>query len=515
MQDLQELVYILQHHRLGAINIIGAEGTPSKVHEFYEGLVDGTFATDEAASEHFYGTPDKPQSYHKLRQSLRSRLINTLFFVDINQPYYNERQKAYYECYKDWAAVKILFGKNARTAAVSLSHKILRQARRFEFTELILDISRTLRLHYGAREGDIKKYDQYNAMYKECDEVFRKENLAEELYTDIILRYVNRKALDEDVHKKAKEYYAELVPHLEQYDSYRLHLCGILIRMLIYTTINDYQNTIKICEEGIAYFEQKSYVAAIPLQVCYYQLIICYTQLKEYEQGEAAVVRCAEFIDKGSFNWFKYHELHFMLSIHTKNYDIAYEILEKVLQHKRFQFLHESMKETWRIFEGYTYYLVEIGKIQTEVGKRKLKKFRVGKFINETPIFSKDKRGMNIPILVIQIIYMILKKDYDTAIDKIEAINKYCVRYLHQDDTFRSNCFIKMLLQIPAASFHRVAVERKASRYYEKLINTPLEVANQSHEIEIIPYEELWEMVLNTLQSKFPRKRRKQQVSTP
>ena len=100
-----------------------------------------------------------------------------------------------------------------------------------------------------------------------------------------------------------------------------------------------------------------------------------------------------------------------------------------------------------------------------------------------------------------------MQKKYNRAIDRIEAIEKYTSRYLKKDTNFRSNCFIKMLLEIPKEGFHRVAVERKASKYRERLSEMPLEVANQSHSIEIIPYEDLWEMVLNVLGTKVYNKK--------
>ena len=109
---------------------------------------------------------------------------------------------------------------------------------------------------------------------------------------------------------------------------------------------------------------------------------------------------------------------------------------------------------------------------------------------------------MNIAILVIQILFFIQQKKYFIAIDKIEAIEKYCARYLHKAETIRSYYFIKMLLCIPQANFHRVAVERKSKTYFEKLNSVPLEEVNQAYKIEIITYEQLWNMVLNTLGNK-------------
>jgi hypothetical protein len=81
----------------------------------------------------------------------------------------------------------------------------------------------------------------------------------------------------------------------------------------------------------------------------------------------------------------------------------------------------------------------------------------------------------------------------------MEAIEKYTSRYLVKDDTYRSSCFIKMLLQIPAAGFHRVATLRKAEKFAKLLQKAPLDYANQSHDVEIVPYEQLWEMALDSL----------------
>ncbi|MEM9991763.1 MAG: hypothetical protein AAF738_08365, partial [Bacteroidota bacterium] len=86
---------------------------------------------------------------------------------------------------------------------------------------------------------------------------------------------------------------------------------------------------------------------------------------------------------------------------------------------------------------------------------------------------------------------------------RIEAIEKYCSRYLRKDDTFRSNCFIKMLLQIPISGFHKAGVIRRSEKYLTRLNSMPIDVANQASEIEIIPYEELWLFAQESLENEF------------
>ncbi len=503
---LQELAYVVKKNSPRASEIMGrGKKSGLKVKRFFEGLINNKFANDEEAAAFFYERSKDHSGYQKLRRKLQNRLINSVFFIDTDKSSYTRRQKAYYTTHKDWAAVKILLGRNARLSGVNLCHKILRKAKKYEFTELVLDISRTLRLHYGSHEGDLRKYERYNNLFKEYETIWKVENDAEELYTELVIRYVNSKATKEEVHARATEYHEQLLPSLSRFDSYRLHLCGYLIRLIIHTSVNDYEKTIEVCDEGIRFFERKKYVASVPLQIFYYQQLVCFTQLKKYQEGKAAADRCLEQLESGSFNWFKYQELLLTLSMHTSQYQAAYDVFQAVTAHRRFQYLPPAIRETWKIFEAYIHYLVERGLLDPEETDTRFNKFRLGKFLNETPIFSKDKRGMNIPILIIQILFMIELKRYDQAIDRIEAIQKYCSRYLRKDDTFRSNCFIKMLLQIPLSSFHRAGVIRRADKYRKKLESVSLEVSSQTHEIEIIPYEELWDMVLDALDNKFYR----------
>ncbi|MEM0994291.1 MAG: hypothetical protein AAF847_13030 [Bacteroidota bacterium] len=510
MQILRELVHIVNKNKVRSIEVIGnAKENKSMIMDFYNCIAEERLTSDEAAAQHFYGTSADNHNYKKLKNRLKNRLINTVFFIDVKQPSYNQRQKAYYECYKDWAAVKILTGKHARLSAVNISHKILKQAKKYEFSELVLDIARFLRLHYGTREGNLKKYEFYNDLFNEYEQIWSKENLAEHLYVELVTRYVNSKATQGEIHDRAKEAFAKIANALDEYDSYRLQFCAYLIKNLIHVSVNDYENTVKVCNEAIELFKQKEYVASVPIQIFLHQQLISFTQLRQFDLGKAVAEECIALLEEGSFNWFKHQELYLTLSMHTGQYQQAYRIFSDAVKHRRFQFLHPHLQEMWKIYEGFLHYLVVVDRVVPQENDKKFKRFRAGKFFNETPIYSKDKRGMNIPILVIQILFMISQKKYDQAIDRIEAIEKYCSRYLRNDDTFRSNCFIKMLLQIPISGFHKAAVVRKSEKYLEKLKSKSIDIANQASEIEIIPYEDLWELALESLNHQFHRTRKK------
>ncbi len=56
-----------------------------------------------------------------------------------------------------------------------------------------------------------------------------------------------------------------------------------------------------------------------------------------------------------------------------------------------------------------------------------------------------------------------------------------------------------MRIQLPKRNFHKVAVLRHAKPYVDKLATMPQSKSKQFFEVEIIPYEHLWEFVLESL----------------
>ncbi len=166
-------------------------------------------------------------------------------------------------------------------------------------------------------------------------------------------------------------------------------------------------------------------------------------------------------------------------------------------EHAKYPCTHQTLGEYWAIIWGYIYFLVRIGKI-TEYTEEQ---FHLGKFLNETPVYLKDKAGNNINIIIIQIITRLERKQFAQIIDRIDAIKSYKNTHINQPDLLRTNIFINMLLKMEAASFHRAATERKTKKLFEKLQATPLRLG-KSPGIEIIPYEILWQDILALLENK-------------
>ena len=507
MRTLTELLRVVNNNKVKCMEIIGrVSPRESMAQKFYEELSKCQIRTDRDAELVFRSHyPDK-KNYPAFKKKFMERLINSVFFIDLKQPQYNDFQRAYYNCWKKLAAAKILLGKSATEPGINLLETILRPARRFEITELTVEICRILRLHFGSREGNLSNFEKYNRLFKKHNTILLLEDEAEEYFTLLTGHYINRKFADWCIYEKGIKYYEQLQPDLERFSSYKLQLISRLIAVISYRSIGDYDRIIDICQEGLSYFHGRNDRSGQAAKLLLHQLLVCFMQKRDFTAGQQVIEQLEPYLGEGSVNWFSCQHTLLLLALHTRNYEKALHQYLQLVHHKRFKGLPQPLLEKFRIDGAYIHYLVIA--LDLPIPHQKAYRFRLGKFLNEVPMYSKDKRGMNVPILIVQILFLICNRKYNRAIDRMEAIQKYCYRHLKRGPTFRSNCFIKMLLQIPAASFNRLAAERRARPFLDKLLSHEPASSGQNYEIEIVPYEHLWELALSSLSESRHRKRK-------
>lgn len=500
MQALKEIIFLLNQSNIHPFEHLKGgtvKGGVSKLLALYDGIAEGKFSTDAEAEKTIYSVPAGGSAYRKLKSDLREQLFDAVINLNTNQSDFSDYQKAYYLCHRQWVVVRILTGMNANTAAMSLATKLLKQADRFDFTLLCMDIASYLRIQYGLRESNDHKFKEANEQFLKYKKVYEAECHAEELYTLLIVRYVNNRSAQQEVHSLSLAYFDEIKVYMEQFKSYKLQMYGYLIGLLTHTSVSDYASAKDFCVEAIRFFDECRYEARTPLQIFHYQNLICNIQLKQFGAGEVSANKCIQYMKEGTFNWFKYQELFLHLSLHSKEYGQAEKTLRYILKHPRFEFLPDNTKELWTIYESYIYYLSSMGLVASPIAV----KFNLARFERQTPIFSKDKGGLNIAIIIIRLLILLKQRSYRQILDELDAVNQYCYRHLRGENTRRSYYFIKMLLIIPFAQFDADEIEKKVATFQQKLSKIPFQVANQTHEVEIIPYEDLWGLMMKGLRT--------------
>jgi len=498
---MQKLIELTQLADLGKLKTGGqwqAWFEPgSKLEKLCLAVYNGQVSTDKEGMQLLYPSDASGNKYYNIRERLKERLTMILALNGAKRKETINRFTLLTDCTQKWSVALTLLSRNSTITAIHSMKNLLKQTLRYEFTELSLAITSTLRVYFSTADGGSAiKFHHFDDLHRRLRDNWLAEEEAEHLYSNIMRQQVDTKAFHVSLAEYTGQSYEKVKPNMKSCHTFRFHLCARLIELKALQ--GNYSLMMQCCEEAIEYFQQKPFDVSVPIQTFYYNLILCYVHLKEFDKGYELIERCQSSFEEGTFTWFKLQEQAFMLATRTKNYTLAFNIYQKIQPALKSENLPVNILEAWKIYEAYIQFLVAARCIDGVEEKDHLR-YRQGRFLNAIPVYSRDKRGMNIPVLIVQILFGILKCDYSSTMDRIEAIKKYCSRYLKNDDTFRSNCFIHMLLQIPEAAFHRTAVKRKVTLLEKQLAKTAQQTSFYNNELEIIPYEHLWEILLETL----------------
>ncbi|MGZ5304496.1 MAG: hypothetical protein ACXWDO_10320, partial [Bacteroidia bacterium] len=178
----------------------------------------------------------------------------------------------------------------------------------------------------------------------------------------------------------------------------------------------------------------------------------------------------------------------------------ATDLYIEVVTHSRFEYTRPQQQELWKIFGGYLWFTATSEQNDVCINKLTSRKqlFRFSKLLNEIPHFAQDKKGMNVAVLILQILLLLQKKEYVAIISRTEALKSYIYRNLDKD-AHRSHVFIKMLLAMEKSQFEANKTTQKTKSLLEKLKQVDLSYTATQARMEIIPYEQLWQSALNLL----------------
>lgn len=497
MQELVNLVQLFQRTKFKVNGMMGIVLEPeSEMERFYAAIANGSIKTDDDAKLVFAEYAQNTARLHTIKGKLKERLNDSILLLDFRESAFTERQHAFYACSKKWAASMTLMSKNARENGINLLENLLRQTLRFEFTELTVDILRTLRLHYGILEGDLKRFEQIEQQLNQYEEYWVMERKTEGYYAELVTRYVRNKSQKEIISKRAREYHERVQPYLAQCGTFKVQFFGRMLEILIYDSVQDYAATARLCEQALDFFGKKDYVSNIALQVFNYNLFTCYLHLRQFDKCLTMANKHQYLFEEGTYNWFKLQELYFLSAMHSGNYSEALRISLCIAAHPNLENQPVPVIETWKIFEAYIAFLAINGLI---AAPQAVSKFKISRFLNEIQFFAKDKSGMNIPVLVIQFLFDLGQHRWSQIIDRSEGLAKYRARYVTGPDMARSQCFLRMLEQIPKASFLLADVQNRTANILTQLVSSPTATNSPDTEIEIVPYEILWGIVLHIL----------------
>lgn len=510
MRHLLEIAKIVTKKKVKKIEIFDDNSLKqknSKFNDFYEALMARKFKTDDDAAEYLYGSSSSDDKYRQLKSRFKKRLLNTLFFLDVNQPAASNYNQAYFSCNKDWTLVKILLANKAYVTATHLAKQILTTAVKFQFADVIVNCARILREHYALREEDAKLYDRYDQYCKEFQNVLDAEIRSEELYQRVAMNYYKPSSKNKGLEDKIQVYCQALKGLSKIYDSPIVHYNHFLVWATDYEMLGNYKKMLETCQEAEQYiFDHPNYYREDKLGEIGIKKISALLHLRETSSKlirNPLSERIEAALEKTEV-WAELLEYHFLLAMHAEAYDRAQEVFAQVIGDKRFKELNSNLQEKWFVFETYLSYLEEaipsLAKNKPQPKKRySPKRFKLKNFLSEPLLYGRPERMFLILQMIAQTLFFIEKVDFGQATERIERLKSIAYRQMRAEEQFRTIQFIRLLQQLAKAEFkfEQIGVYQK---YLDRLDEVPFRYRGLLTELELIPYRRLWDFVLKRVE---------------
>lgn len=499
MKHLIEISKIVTKKKVKKIEIFDDHSLKhknSKFNEFYEALMANKFKNDRDAATFLYSCSPTDDKYRQLKSRFRKRLLNTLFFLDVNLPSTSSYDRAYFSCNKDWTLVKILLSNNAQQTAASLARQLLTTALKFKFADVIVNCSRILR-RYAALQSDEKNYEIYDQHSKQYQDILDAEIRSEEFYQRVTMNYHKPSHKNQNLEEKIDIYCNALVGLSETYESPIIFYNMYLVWAYRYEMLNDFNSALQVCENAEQYIEQNPrYYQDDKLATFQLKKMNAYLHLGDYKNGKVNAEKCLQSFPEGSETWFTFMEYYLLMAMHTDNYINALAIYRKASSNTKFKKITSVEKEKWKIYDIYLNYIIEAQGAKNPILRaQKRKSFRLSRFLNDSILYPKDQRIFTVHLLIAQVLFLIEKNSYSAATERIDRLKNYANRQLKKDDYFRTIQFIRLLQQLSKVDFRHDSVSN-VEKYYNRLVEQPFKYRGLLNELEVIPYEKLWNMVL-------------------
>lgn len=473
MKAIQDLIDLID---LRKMSVVGLHG--DKTDELFGLLKEGTVKEADGGIAYFY--PDQKVgasgNFNRLLRNLQKRLINSYFGMDQHGDAY---LTAYYTCLKRNIVCDALIKFGRSGTAARLAKETLPIAMKYHIPGVAASLARKLGHYYSVIAADRKQYHKYRTIRDRYAEWAYWENKARDYYSDLAMDLRLAKTVKSDLIEKLEEYKTKLDTVAREVQLLNFQRIRLNIHLLLFKITNNVEGIEKTCQEGIDFIGRLKFSPAPRAQRTFqFNLIPAYLQSANYIRALELLDRLKLMVEPGSHNWIGIHTYQSILGFHWGRPDLTQQAIDALYASKH----HRVIKEEVRIYEAYLALLHE------EVD------IKLGKFLNETPHYSADKKGMNINILIVQTLTFLKRNDRSAIIDRMEALQAYAYRYLAKDPTTRrSEIFFRMLFLLAKSAFDFAEVEQRSPGITAELQQTPRHIS--AVDIEVVPYEVLWEQV--------------------
>ncbi|MEZ4932378.1 MAG: hypothetical protein R2788_09705 [Saprospiraceae bacterium] len=424
------------------------------------------------------------ESFRWAYKSLKDKLLDGIFLNSFND--FETAKKIRIECWKRLAQVKTLLVADQRKAAIEVASQALKLAEKCGFLDIAVAISKELYYHYGTIDLDIRKYRRYRKKVRIFREELRKE---EDLYN----LYVEFSFLD--LKKRDTSHLEKEIMKYKSIDSdwYKFNLFKYSLLATVFIKKGEHTNVIRYCNDAITYFRNSDSILPYSTLWHFYRQLTPYLINKKlFAQAESKLNESILLPATGSQNWHVNLLQKAYLGFQSNKPMMSYQTWKLAQQ---YPINLPVINECWQIVYAYLVLFEKLGRIQIQLPE----KFRLARFLNSVPLCDQDKEEANVAIIIITLLHHLLDGNFDEYLKKAETLPSYWQAHLRGPAHERKKFFLKLLEKVYHHHFRRYRMETLVKKDLKNFKESKPEISLDAVSAELVPYEALWDIVLNHL----------------
>ena len=486
MNFLKQVISLLDKYEQKLEFFDEVELANTTFNKLYQGVKSGKYSTDEEACADIYqlGAPDA--RYRNLKSRLKKKLAGNLFFLKIEQPEQSEYLTVVHEIFHQTYIMRTLGSLGASVASYEIAEQILHKAQKFHLTHAIVDSLLTLRKRVSYH-GLQKEYIRYTELLDYYLKLQDAEIRASGYLESINIMFTNTRSDIPGAVEQLTHAIHDVSLLLEQYNSHFLILTHYRLIINLSQLERNSSLALQACHTLDEFYIQHPYLAtSTRIGEIALDKTTSYLYLRRYTEGVEYARPFLPIFREGGSSWFIFREIFCRLLIHSRLYTEAREIYEQTTNHISFDTGITRRKETWQIFD---LYLSFVEGAETP---------DMDRFMKDMEVYRADKSGAYVTVLALSILVLLRKGEYESIITRDEYLKKYLTRYLRGENHARNAAFFKLLRLLAKNDFSLDAVKKYGEHHITVLYDASLRL----DDYEVMPYEHMWEYVVEALTKK-------------
>lgn len=494
MKEIKEILNVLHSEHLEKEAVLSEPTLKNKslTIQLASGIFDLKYQTDQEAAADLYGKIYNKHDFQILKSRLKQKALNSLLLFEVKQTKSCPRDAMKHHLKRSLIMGEMLLLFGARRTGIKIIHKVSTLSSRFLLNDLNLQAIHLLRSHFWY-VGNEKMFMKATIKLSLFLEVLSAEYRSEEIYQLSTIAFAKSRSNNTVPPLRLKYAMKEMEQLGNKYSklSFVIRINDHKMRISYNQLRSDNKKVITECNKALLFYSRSKIFRSDALSV-YFLLNKCEALFfsGEYEKMLSSVSDLKQLTEGKRANRISIERFGFIANMHIGKFEVAKKIVLDVLNDKELLPTAQNLRSEWILFNAYTEIVGQIKEITTsKIGEKPIC------FLVQLPSFTKDKQGMNISLLVCDVVRNIILRQYTKLMQLDKKMDNYLYRYLNKRDAnHRAIVFLRMLRVVIKEDFDKEKIIQRTGPLLQELQRD-----QSKNFIEIVPFEKLWEMVLKTL----------------